>query len=183
MPFNHLILCHLLLLQSSRFPSIRGFLNDSFLLLRGAKRWSLSFSISPSNEYLGLTSSRIKWFEVLAVQGTLKSLLQHCSLKASIFWRLAFFVAQLSHPYMTTGKTEALTVWKLCQQSDVSAFKYAVYVCYNFPSKGQAPYNFPAVVTTCGDFGAQEKKMCHCSHFSPSTCHEVMGPDAMIFIF
>ena len=126
MPSNHPILCCPILLLPSIFPSIRVFSSDLALHIRWPKYWSFSFSISSSSEHSGLTSIMVDWFDFLAVQGTLKSLLQHCSLKASIFWRLAFFVAQLSHPYMTTGKTEALTVWKLCQQSDVSAFKYAV---------------------------------------------------------
>ena len=142
MPSNHLILCDPLLCLPSTFSSIRVFSSDLALHIRWPKYWSFSFSISSSSEHSGLTSIMVDWFDFLAVQGTLKSLLQHCSLKASIFWRLAFFVAQLSHPYMTTGKTEALTVWKLCQQSDVSAFKYAVYVCHSFSSKEQASFNF-----------------------------------------
>ena len=93
------------------FPSIRIFSNEPVLCIRWPKYWSFSFSISPSNEYLGLISFRIEWFDLLAVQGTLKSLLQHHSSKASILWRSAFFIAQLSHPYMTTGKIIALTRW------------------------------------------------------------------------
>ena len=109
MPSNHLILCGPLLLLPSIFPSIRVFSNKSALCIRWPKYWSFSFSISPSNEYSGLISFRIDWFDLLAVQGTLKSLLQHRSSKASIFWHSAFFIVQLSHPYMTTGKTIALT--------------------------------------------------------------------------
>ena len=109
MPTNHLILCHLLLLLPSVFPSIRVFSNESALHIRWPKYWSFSFSISPSNEYSGLISFKIDWFDLLAVQGTLKSLLQHHSSKASILWHSAFFMVQLSHPYMTTGKTIALT--------------------------------------------------------------------------
>ena len=109
MPSNHLILCHHLLLLPSIFSSIRVFPNESVLHIRWPKYWSFSFSISPSNEYSGLISSRMDWLGLLAVQGTLKSLLQHYSSKASILWRLAFFVVQLSHPYMTTRKTIALT--------------------------------------------------------------------------
>ena len=109
MPSNHLILCCPLLLLPSIFPSIRVFSNESALCIRWPKYWSFSFSISPSNEYSGLISFRMDWLDLLAVQGTLKSLLQHHSSKASILQCLAFFIVQLSHPYMTTGKTIALT--------------------------------------------------------------------------
>ena len=108
MPSNHLILCRPLLLLPSIFPSISVFSNESVLHIRWPKQWSFSFSISPSNEYLGLISFRMDWLDLLAVQGTLKSLLQHHSSKASIFQLSAFFMVQLSHPYMTTGKTIAL---------------------------------------------------------------------------
>ena len=119
MPSNHLILCHPLLLLSSIFPSIRVFSNESAFRIRWPKYWSFSFSISPSNEYSGLISFRMDWLDLLAVQGTLKRvfsnttvqkrLLQHHSSKASVLWHSAFFIVQLSHPYMTTGKTIALT--------------------------------------------------------------------------
>ena len=109
MPSNHLILCHPLLLLPSIFPSIRVFSNESVLRIRWPKYWSFSFSISPSNEHPGLISFRKDWLDLLAVQGTLKSLLQHHSSKASILWCSAFFTVQISHPYMTTGKTIALT--------------------------------------------------------------------------
>ena len=111
MPSNHFILCRSILLLPSIFPSIRVFSNESVLHIRWPKYWSFSFSISPSNEYSELTSFRIDWLDLLAVQGTLKSLLQHHSSKASILWCSAFFMVQLSHPYMTTGKTKALTRW------------------------------------------------------------------------
>ena len=111
MPSNHLILCCPLLLPPSVLPSIRVFSSVSVLCIRWPKYWSFSFSISPSNEYSGLISFRIDWFELLAVQETLKSLLQHHNLKASTLLHSAFFMTQLSHPYMTTGKTIALTVW------------------------------------------------------------------------
>ena len=110
MPSNHLILCHLLLLPSI-FPSIRVFSNESVLCIRWPKYWSFSFSISPSNGRSGLISFRMDWLDLLAVQGTLKSLLQHQSSKAPILLHWAFFIVQLSHPYMTTGKTIALTRW------------------------------------------------------------------------
>ena len=109
MPSNHLILYLLLLLLPSIFPSIKVFSNESVLYIRWPKYWNFSFSISPSNEQSGLISFRIDWFDLLAVQGTFKSLLQHHSSKASVFWCSAFFIVGLSHPYMTTGKTIALT--------------------------------------------------------------------------
>ena len=111
MPSNHLILCPPLLLPPSVFPSIRVFSSESGLHIRWPKYWSFSCSISPSNEYSGLISFRMDWLDLLAVQGTLKSLFQHHSSKASILWHSAFFIVQLSHPYMTTGKTIALTRW------------------------------------------------------------------------
>ena len=109
MPSNHLILCCPLLLPQSIFPSIRVFSNESVLHNTWPEYWSFSFSISPSSEYSGLISFRMDWFDLLAIQGTLRSLLQHHSSKASILWHSAFFIVQLSHPYMTTGKTIALT--------------------------------------------------------------------------
>ena len=109
MPSNHLILCRPLLLLPSIFPSIRVFSNESALCMRWPKYWSFSFNISPSNEHSGLISFRMDWLDLLAVQGTLKGLLQHHSSKASILWFSAFFIVQLSHPYTTAGKTIALT--------------------------------------------------------------------------
>ena len=111
MSSNHLILCRPLLLPPSNFPTIMVFSNESVLLIRWPKDWSFTFSISPSNEYSGLISFRMDWLDLLAVQGTLKSFLQHHSSKALIVWCSAFFTVQLSHPYMTTGKTIALTRW------------------------------------------------------------------------
>ena len=110
MSSNHLILCHPLLLPSI-FASIRVFFSESVLHIRWPRYWSFSFSISPSNEYSGLISFRVDWLDLLAVQGTLKSLLQHHSAKALSLWHSAFFIVQLSHPYMTTGKIIALTRW------------------------------------------------------------------------
>ena len=121
-----LILCRPLLLLPPIPPSIRVFSNESTLCMRWPKYWSFSFSISPSNEYLGLFSFRMDWSDLLAVQGTLKSLLQQHSSKASILWCSAFFIVQLSHPYMTTGKTIALTRDGPCWQGNVSAFQYAI---------------------------------------------------------
>ena len=122
MPSNHLILYHPLLLLPWIFPSIRVFPNESALRIRWPKYWSFSFSISHSSEYSGLISFRIDWFVLLAVQGALKSLLQHHSSKASILWHSAFFMVQHLRPYMTTGKTIALTIQTFVAQSDVSAF-------------------------------------------------------------
>ena len=126
MPSKHLILCCPLLFLPSIFPSIRFFSDESVLHIRWPKYWSFSFHISPSSEYSGLISFSLDWLDLLAVQGTLKSLLQHhswrISSKASILWLSAVFVVQLSHPYMTTRKTIALTIQTFCQQSDVSAF-------------------------------------------------------------
>ena len=124
MPPNHVILCCRLLLLPSIFPSIRGFSNESTLCIRWPKYWSFSFNNSPSNEHPGLISFRMNWLDLLAVQGTLKNLLQHHSSKASILQRSAFFTVQLSHPYMTIEKTIALTRRTLV--SNVSAFEYAI---------------------------------------------------------
>ena len=111
MPSNHLILCRPLLLPPSIFPKIRVFSNESALRMRWPKYWRFSFKISPTNEHPGLISFRMDWLDLLEVQGTLKSLLQHHSSKASILWCSSFFIVQLSHPYLTTGKTIALTRW------------------------------------------------------------------------
>ena len=116
MPLNHLILCHPLLLLPSIFSSLRVFSKESVLRIRWPKYWSFSFSISPSNDYSGLISFRVDWLDLLAVQGTLKSLLQHHSLKASILRHSAFFIVQLSHPYMTTGKIIPLTRWTFARK-------------------------------------------------------------------
>ena len=117
-PSIHLILCHPLLLLQSIFPRIRVFPNELVLCIRWPKYWS--FSISPSNEYSGLISFRMDWLDLLAVQGTLQSLLQHHSSKASVLWCSPFFMVQLSHPYMTTGKTIALTRWTLVSKASLS---------------------------------------------------------------
>ena len=122
MSSNHLILCRPLFLLPSIFPSIRVFSNESVLHIRWPQHWSFSFNISPSNEHPGLISFRMDWLDLLAVQGTLKSLLQHHSSKASILWCSAFFTVQLLHPYMTTGKNHSLDEMDLCWQSNVSAF-------------------------------------------------------------
>ena len=150
-PSNHLILCHLLLLPSI-IPSISVFSIELVLLIEWPKYWSFSFSISPSNEYSGLMSFRMNWLDLLAVQGTPKSLLQHHSSKASILRCSAFFIVQRSHPYMTTGKTIALIRWTFVGKVISLLFK----MLSNFSSKEQAFFNFMAAVTICSDFGAPE---------------------------
>ena len=171
MPSNHLILWHPLLLLSI-FPSIRVSSIESALCIRWPKYWSFSFSISPSNEYSGLVSFRMDWLDVLAVQGTLNSLLQHYSSKASILQCSAFFMVQLSHPYMTTGKTIPLTRWTF-----VGKVMFLLLICClgwssekamaSHSYKEQASFNFMAAVTICSDFGAQENKVSHCFHYFP----------------
>ena len=137
MPSNHLILCHPLLLLPSIFPSIRVFSSESVLHNRWPKYWSFSFNISPSNEYSGLISFRMDWLDILSVQGTLKSLLQHHSSKASILQCSAFFIVQLSHPYMTTGKTMALTRWTFAGKITSLLFnmlsRLTINVMFDFP--------------------------------------------------
>ena len=182
MPSNHLILCCPLILLPSIFPSIRVFANESVLHIRWPKYWS--FSISPSNEYSELISFRMDWLDVLAVQGTLKSLLQHHSSKASILWCSAFFMVQLSHPYMTTGKAIALTRWTFAGKVMSLLFNMlSRLVIGMLSSKQQAFFSFRAAVTIFSGFGAPENKVCHCFHCLPIACHEVLEPDAMIFIF
>ena len=152
MQSNHLILCHPLLLVPSIFPSIRVFSNELALHIRWAKYWSFSFNISPSKEYSGLISFRIDWLDLLAAQGTLKSLLQHHNSKASILQHSAFFIVQLSHPHMTTGKTIALTRWTFFGKV-MSLLFNAVQAGHSLSSKEQASFNFMAAVTICSDFG------------------------------
>ena len=184
MPSKHLILCHLLLLLPSIFPSTRVFSNESVLHIRWSKYWSFSFSISPSSEYSGQISFRMDWFDLLAVQGTLKSLLQHHSSKASVLRHSAFFIVQLSHPYMTTGKTIALTrqTFVVGQvMSLLSNMLSRLVIAFLPRSKGlliswlQSP---PAVILE-----PPKIKSLTVSIVSPSICHEVMGLDAMILVF
>ena len=136
MPSNYLILCRPLLLPSI-FPSIRVFSNESVLCIRWPKDWSFSFNISSSNEYSGLISFRIDWLDLLAVQGTLKSLLQHHSSKASILWHSAFFTVQPSHPYMTTGKTITLTSWTFVGKVMLLLFNMLSRLVIAFPPKSK----------------------------------------------
>ena len=182
MPSNHLILCRPCLLLPSLFPSLRVFSNESTLHMRWPKYWSFSFSISPSNEYSGLISFRMDWLDLLAVQGTLKSLLQHHNSKASILQCSAFVMVQLSHPYMTSRKTIALTRQTFVGKVMSLLFNMLSRLVISFSSKEQVSFNFMAVVTICSDFGVQENKVCHCFHCFPIYLHEVMGPDAMILV-
>ena len=158
MPSSHLILCHPLLLPSSIFPSIRVFSSELVLHIRWAKYWSFIFSINSSNEYSGLISIKMNWLELLAVEGTLKSLLQHHSSKASILWCSAFFTVQLSHPYMTTGKPIALTRWTLV--SKVMSLLWNMLSSLVITSLPRSKsFNFMAAVTICSDSGAQKNKV------------------------
>ena len=161
-----IILCHPLLLLSSIFPRIRVFSNESVLCIRWPNYWNFSFSISPSNEYSGLISFRMDWLDFLAVQGILKSLLQHHSSKASILLHSAFFTVQLSHPYMTTGKTIALTRWTFVGKVMSLLFNSLSSFVIAFLPRSKS-LNFMAAVTICSDFGAQESKVCHCFIFFP----------------
>ena len=156
MPSNHFILCRPLLLPLSIFPSISDFSNESVLHIRWPKYWSCSFSISPSNEYSGLISFRIDWLDLLEVQGTLKSLLQHHSSKASILQHSAFFIVQLSHPYLTTGKTIALTIQTFVSKIVSLLLNMLSRFVLAFLPGSKASFNFIAAVTICSDFRAQE---------------------------
>ena len=159
MPSNHFILCHPLLVLPSIFPSIRVFSNMSFLLIRWPKYWSFSFSISPSSEYSGLISFRIDWFDFLAVQETLKSLLQHHSSKASILQRSAFFMIQLSHPYMTTGKTIALTRWTFIAKVMSLLFNMLSSLVMAFLPRSKHFLISWLAVIIYSDFGAPQKSL------------------------
>ena len=167
MPYNHLMLCHPLLLLPSIFPSIKIFSSESALHIRWPKYWSFSFNMSPPNEHPGLISFRTDWLDLLAVQGTLKSLLQHQSSKASILWRSAFFIVQLSHPYMTTGKTIALTRRTFVGKVMYLLFNMLSRLVITFLPRSKRLFNFMTAVTICSDFGAQENKVSHCFHCFP----------------
>jgi len=159
MPSNHLILYRPLLLLPSIFPSIRVFSNELVLPFRWPKYWSFSLIISPSNEYSRLISFRMDWLDLLAVQGTLKSLLQHHSSKSSILWCSAFFIVQLSYPSITTGKMIALTRWTFVGKAMFLLFNMLSRLVITFSSKEQACFNFMAAVIICSDFGAQKKSL------------------------
>ena len=154
MPSKHLILCCPLLLLPSIFPSIRVFSNESALHIRWPNYWSFSFNNSPSNEYSGLISFRMDWLDLLAVQGTLKSLLQHHSSKASILQHSAFFIVQLSHLHVTTGKTIALTRWTFVGKVMSLLFNRLSRLVINFLPRSKRLFYFMAAITICSDFGA-----------------------------
>ena len=183
MPSNHLILCRPLLLLLSNFPSIRVFPNESVLRIRWPKYWSFSFNISPSNEHPGLNSLRMDWLDLFAVQGTLKSLLQHRSSKASILQHSAFFIVQLSHPYMTTGKTIALTRWAFVGKVMSLLFNMLSRMVIIFLPRSKrlliSWLQSPSAVI----LEPPKIKSDTVSTFSPSISHEVMRPDAMILLF
>ena len=168
MPSNHLILCRPLLLLPSIFPSIRVFSNESVLCIRWPNYWSFSFNISSSNEYSGLISFRMDWLDLLAVQGTLKSLLQHHSSKASILRHLAFFTLQLSHPYMTTGKTIALTRRTLIGKVMSLLFNVLSRLVITFLPRSKCRLiswlQSPSAVIW---EPPQKDKVCHCFHCFP----------------
>ena len=179
---NHLILCPPLLLLPKIFPSIKVFSNESVLRIRWPKYWSFSFSISPSNEYSGLISFRIDWLDLLAVQGTLKSLLQHHSSKASILWHSAFFMIQLSHSSMTTGKTIALTI-----QTFVGKVMSLLFNTLSRFAIAFFPRNKHLLISWLQSPSAvilEPKKIkSYVSIVSPSVYHEAIRQDAMIFVF
>ena len=161
MPSSHLILGHPLLLLPPIPPSIRVFSNESTLCTRWPKYWSFSFSIIPSKEHPGLISFRMDWLDLLAVQGTLKSLLQHRISNASILWHSAFFTVQLLHVYMTTGKTIALTSRTLVGKVMSLLFKMLSRLLITFLPRKKHFLNFMAAVMICSDFGAPRNKVCH----------------------
>ena len=183
MPSSHLILCRLLLLLPPTPPSIRVFSNESALHMRRPKYWSFSFSISPSNEHPGLISSRMNWLDLLAVQGSLKSLLQHHSSKASILQCSAFFTVQLSHPYMTTGKTVALTRRTLVGKVMSLLFNMLSRLVITFLPRSKllliSWLQSPSAVI----LEPKKIKSDTVSIVSPSICHEGMGQDAKILVY
>ena len=183
MPSSHLILCRPLLLLPSIFPSIRIFPNESVLCIKWPKYWSFSFSISPSNEHPGLISFRMEWLDLLSVQGTLKSLLQHYSSKVSILQHSPFFTVQLSHPYMTTGKTIALTRWTFVGKVTSLLFNMPSRLVITFLPRSKhlliSWLQSPSAVI----LGPPKIKSDTVYTVSPSIFHEVMGSDAMILVF
>ena len=175
MPSNHLILHRPLLLLPSTFPSIRLFSNESALCIRRPKYWSFSFNISPANEHLGLISFRMDWLDLLAVQGTLKSLLQHHSSKTSILRRSTFFIVQLSHPYMTTGKTIALIRWTFVDKVMSLLFNMLSRLAITFLPRNKCLLISWLQSPSAVILETRKIKSATVSTVSPSTCHEVMG--------
>ena len=183
MPSKHLILCCPLLLLPSIFPSITVFSNESALCMRWPNYWSFSFNISPSNEHPGLISFRMDWLDLLAVQGTLKSLLQQHSSKASILHCSAFFIVQLSHPYMTTVKTIALTRCTFVGKVTSLLFNILSRLVITFLPRSKRLLISWFQSSSAVILEPPKIKSDTVSTVSPSTSHEVMGPDAMIFVF
>ena len=181
MPSNHLILCCPLLLLNTIFPSIRVFSNESALRTRWPKYWSFRFNISPSNEHPGLISFRIDWLDLFAIQGTLKSLLQHHGSKASILQQSAFFIVQLSHPYITSGKIIALIRCTFVGKVMSLLFNMLSRLVITFLPRSKRLFNFMAAVIICSYFGAQKNKVRHCFHCFPiylpwsdgTRCHDL----------
>ena len=180
MPSNHLILCHPLLLLPSIFPGIRVFSSESVFRIRWPNYWSFSFSISPSKEHPGLISFRMDWLDLFAVQGTLKSLLQHHSSKASILWHSAFVIIQLSHPHMTTGKTRRWTfvdkvmslLFNMLSRLAITFLPRRKHLLISWLQSQSAAILEPPKIKSLIVF-----------IISPSIYHEMMGPDAMILVF
>ena len=183
MPSNHLILCHPLLLPLSIFPRIRVFSNESALCFRWPMDWSYSFSISPSKEHPGLISFRMDWLDLLAVQGTLKSLLQHHSSKTSILRCSAFFTVQLSHPYMTTGKTTALARWTFVGKVMSLLFNMLSRLAITFLPRSKCLLISWLQSPSAVILEPHKIKSVTVSTVSPSISHEVMGLDAIILVF
>ena len=183
LPSNHLILCRPLLLLPSIFPSIRVLSNESALHIRWPKYWSFSFNISPSNEHPELISFRMDWLDLLAVQGTLKSLLQHHSSKASILRHSAFFTVQLSHPYMTTGKTIALTRWTFVDKVMSLLFNLLSSLVVAFLPRSKCLLISWLQSPSAVILDPPKIKSDTVSTVSPSISHEVMRPNATIFVF
>ena len=183
MPSNHLILCHPLLFSLSIFPSIRVFSHESALCIRCPQYWSFSFNISPSNEHSGLISFRMDWLDLLAVQGTLKSLLQHQSLKASILQYSAFCIIQLSHLHMTTGKTIALTRRTFVDKVMSLLFNMPSRLVITFLPRSKCLLISWLQSPSAVILEPPKIKSATVSTVSPSICHEVMGLDAMVFVF
>ena len=181
MPSNHLILCHPLLLLPSIFPSIRDFSNESVLYIRWPKYWS--FSISPSKDYLGLISFRFDWFDLIASQGTLRSLLQHHSSKASILQHSPFFIVQLSHSYMTTGKIVAFTIQIFVSKVMSRLFNMLSRLVIAFLPRSKCLLISWLQSLSAVTLEPKKIKFLTLSIISPSIYHEVMGPDAMILVF
>ena len=183
MLFNHLILCCPLLLLPSIVPSIRVFSNESAVCIRWPKYWSFSFSISPSNEYSGLISFQIDWFHLLAVQGTLKSLLQLLSLKVTVLQCSAYFIVQLSHPYMTTGKTIALAIWTFVGKVMYLLFNMLYRLVIPFLPRSKCLLISWLQAPSAVILDLKKIKSVTASTFPLSICHKVIETNAMILVF